>query len=177
MTTLKQERCHLRKLVTIDPLTGVCNRDGFEFWLQREWKRAKQENSPISLLLVDIDHFKRLNDEHGLQVGDRILMRLAFVLRTVARRSGDLFARHGGEEFALILPDTSNSGAVSLAERVLKRARLCGVTVSIGVATMQPGEDDIAAFMTTAVKNLDKAKRDGRDRYIFEPTTGEQTLE
>ena len=133
----------LERLATVDSLTGLANRRQFDFSLQREWRRAARTHATLSLLLIDADHFKAVNDQFGHVVGDEVLRLLADVIRDSIRRSGDIAARYGGEEFAVILPDTSLEGAMAVAGGV--QARLASaqapeqngrprITVSIGVA-------------------------------------------
>lgn len=136
----------LALLAMTDGLTGVANRRAFDEALEREWKRTLREGTQISLLLLDIDHFKRFNDEYGHQVGDDCLRAVARAARSVVRAS-DLVARYGGEEFAVILPQVNVAGARETAEKL--RAAIEGlqmthngneegggvVTVSVGAAT------------------------------------------
>lgn len=104
-----------------DGLTGVANRRCFDEVFREEWRRGVRSGEPLSLLLLDIDHFKKVNDESGHLVGDDCLVRLADCCRQLVRRPGDLLARYGGEEFVVLLPETDIDGASHLAE-VLRRA-------------------------------------------------------
>ena len=135
----------LRLSATMDALTGVANRRQFDDALLREWLRVKRAREAISLIMVDVDHFKKYNDRYGHPMGDQCLRSVAQALRTACLRPGDLVARYGGEEFALLLPQTSGCSAQHVAERLLQAvqalalphaASLVGpyVTVSAGIA-------------------------------------------
>jgi len=163
-----------------DALTGVANRRRFESALVDEWRRASRERGPISLLLVDVDHFKRFNDTYGHSAGDACLRIVAEVLAKGTRRVGDVIARYGGEEFVLILPNTGADAALVHAERLRELVAAAeirptddsepvSVTVSIGVATNEPiaGEaEGTKALFTRADEALYRAKREGRDRVV-----------
>ena len=142
---VKQLTDELRRIATIDGLTEVHNRGSFDEQLVREWKRGVRCHVPISLLLIDVDHFKRFNDHYGHPAGDDCLRRVAQALRHGCLRPADLVARYGGEEFALLLPQTPRAGAVHVAERVLDAVASLDipheasptarhVTVSVGIA-------------------------------------------
>lgn len=158
-----------------DGLTGIPNRRAFDEALAREWQDARRERTPLSLLFLDADHFKRYNDRHGHREGDELLKMLAFALKQKARRPRDLAARYGGEEFVVLLPDTSRERAVAVAESI--RQAVAGlrvphedneagiVTVSIGVATAIPLADDTAAGLVVAADAaVYQAKEMGRNR-------------
>ncbi|MCB9496031.1 MAG: diguanylate cyclase [Fibrobacteria bacterium] len=143
---LKHVQDDLRQEAATDPLTGLPNRRHFDERLRHEWLRALRAGSPISLLMVDIDHFKEFNDHYGHQAGDRCLRQVAEGLREAVKRSCDQVIRFGGEEFAIILPDTDGSGARKVASNVVKAIRALKlphgtsevdtfVTVSCGAAT------------------------------------------
>jgi diguanylate cyclase (GGDEF)-like protein len=158
----------LQTLATRDGLTGALNRVAFEHRLEQELARAARAGTPCSLVMLDIDHFKAINDEHGHARGDEALRGLADEVRAF-KRSADAFGRIGGEEFALILPDTDVAGAEALAERLrvrLARRRIPGgdsITVSIGVAgaaTRASADEMFGA----ADRALYAAKTGGRDR-------------
>jgi diguanylate cyclase (GGDEF)-like protein len=136
----------LRRIATIDALTELSNRRCFDDVLEREWKRARRVPQPISLLLVDIDHFKLFNDRYGHPAGDACLRLVATALRGSSLRPSDLVTRYGGEEYALLLPQTSRRGAGLLAKRVLDAVAAMWiphegsptaehVTVSVGVGS------------------------------------------
>jgi diguanylate cyclase (GGDEF)-like protein/PAS domain S-box-containing protein len=125
-TVLVMRDIHQRKLqeeqlsilAQTDGLTGLANRRAFDEALEREWKRTLREGSQMSLLLLDIDHFKQFNDEYGHQIGDDCLRTVAGAIRESVRRSTDVVARYGGEEIAVILPSTDSSIALAIAETV-----------------------------------------------------------
>lgn len=155
-----------------DPLTGIANRRSFDEELALEWRRAERVGETLSLVLLDIDNFKRVNDTHGHQQGDAVLREVAAVLRAGVRQV-DLAARYGGEEFALVLPETTLADAVTVAERLRGAVERIGieledgttlpVTASFGVAEKsdrERGEDLVAA----ADESLYEAKRAGKNR-------------
>jgi diguanylate cyclase (GGDEF)-like protein len=161
-----------------DGLTGVSNRGNFDVQLQREVARAKRARSPISVVLVDVDYFKRYNDHYGHPAGDACLRMVAEALQSACRRPADFVARYGGEEFVLVLPETPAEGALLVAE--VARAAVVGcaiphapaagtpfVTISAGVATAAPG-DDIGPDRLVAAADaaLYRAKDSGRNRVL-----------
>jgi diguanylate cyclase (GGDEF)-like protein/PAS domain S-box-containing protein len=170
----------LEQLATTDALTGLRNRRGFDEVLEREWKRTMRTGSPTSLLLLDLDHFKRLNDAYGHAVGDDCLRTAAQALRAAVRREIDEVFRYGGEELAAILPHTDLDGAIKLAElvcgaiaglRVPHRENHEGggiMTASIGVATAMSRNGGTThmpgALLQAADTALYKAKQRGRNR-------------
>jgi diguanylate cyclase (GGDEF)-like protein/PAS domain S-box-containing protein len=164
-----------------DGLTGVANRRMLDNTLETEWGSAKRDGRPLSLILVDIDYFKQFNDTYGHVEGDACLKRVGQALSKSATRPRDLCARMGGEEFALVLPDTPASGALLIAEQIRERmaheaiphaASLLStalLTVSIGVGTSTPAQEDtLAAFVTKVDKRLYLAKLAGRNRVTTE---------
>ena len=173
---LRDANARLKQLSLLDALTGVANRRQFDQTLELEWNRAQRTGRPLSLLILDVDCFKALNDRYGHQVGDECLSRIAAALQDSLRRAGELVARYGGEEFAAILPGVEASGAVQLAES-MRQAVLSleienqdslahrYVTASIGVATQNPQRGTLPAELITAADNaLYRAKRNGRHR-------------
>jgi diguanylate cyclase (GGDEF)-like protein/PAS domain S-box-containing protein len=118
MTEQKDLQDKLAALATLDGLTGIANRRHFDERLEEEWARAKRDGASLSLLLIDVDHFKKFNDQYGHQAGDACLRALARILAAQARRPADLAARYGGEEFALLLPNTGAEGCVEVGDRV-----------------------------------------------------------
>lgn len=162
-----------------DPLTGVFNRRYLERFLSTEFASAKRYGLPLSVMMLDIDHFKRVNDKFGHQVGDQVLKILA---DQVSRelRGADILARYGGEEFLVIAPQTGLSNSTTLAERIRKRIQNhdfsipldedgldeMNVTVSIGVASIDDEVKDKEALILAADTNLLRAKRSGRNRVI-----------
>jgi two-component system, cell cycle response regulator len=165
--------CHaeLRRLAEEDPLTGLANRGAFAAALAREVARARRHGGPLALAILDVDHFKRVNDGFGHRAGDHVLRELAQALRPLVRQE-QLLARYGGEELALVLPDVPLEKAVRFAEKAralveerafeFQGARI-PVTVSIGVAALAPGEDG-DALVARADARLYDAKGGGRNR-------------
>lgn len=157
-----------------DGLTGLSNRRHLDESLQDEVRRARRSGSGVGVLLLDVDHFKRVNDTHGHQIGDVCLRALAESLQAVSRRGGDLVARYGGEEFCVVVPDGCEEGCVRFAESIrqqIERTEVqCGelsvrMTISIGVA-WRPGADDLspAALLRSADRALYDAKVSGRNK-------------
>lgn len=157
-----------------DWLTGVWNRRVFEERLDALYSTAHRYGRPLSLVFMDIDHFKAVNDFHGHAVGDRVLEGVAALLQELVR-DADAVCRWGGEEFAVLLPETSVAEAGKFAERVRDRIKatafpgIGGITASFGVAELQPGETR-DAFVGQADRALYRAKDEGRDRVVLGPT-------
>jgi diguanylate cyclase (GGDEF)-like protein len=158
-----------------DNLTGLANRRGFNEALEREWQRALRERKPLSLVMIDIDHFKRFNDSLGHPEGDRVLAAVASAVRRAGQRPADLAARYGGEELGVLLPDTDAKGARRIAESMLTNVRQLAephpssehgiLTVSIGVATMFAGQNiGPSSLITLADTALYAAKQSGRNQ-------------
>lgn len=159
----------LSEMATTDPLTGVANRRAFDHSLQLELAIVERRGTPLSLLMLDVDHFKRINDTFGHEGGDKVLVAIAQMLNGCARVI-DVVARVGGEEFAVILPNTDAEGAQEVAERMriaVARSNWLGqpTTISIGVATLQEKED-AASLYARADAALYAAKTSGRDRVV-----------
>jgi diguanylate cyclase (GGDEF)-like protein len=158
-----------------DGLTGAFNRGYFIEQCPRELRRAVREQAPLSLLMIDVDHFKSYNDMRGHQMGDQCLIAIVGAIRRAIRRPADFIARYGGEEFAVVLPQTDAAGAQRIAEAVRAEIfELClrfdeigvgFVTVSVGIATFDPSFDayDTDELVRRADQALYQAKRDGRD--------------
>jgi two-component system cell cycle response regulator len=160
------------RMATIDGLTGLLNRRTFNSLLEQRLREAQRYSRPLSLLLLDIDHFKKVNDSHGHPAGDSVLKGVARVAQKQARET-DLVARYGGEEMALILPQTDARGAWAIAERIRKAVEAAAhateqgalrVTLSIGVATWTSGGDSPDDVLQAADKALYRAKENGRNR-------------
>jgi diguanylate cyclase (GGDEF)-like protein len=162
------------ELARTDGLTKLANRRSFEEALEAEWGRAAREARPLSLLMIDADHFKRFNDTYGHQAGDRVLMSLAEVIAKSTRRPADLAARYGGEEFAVLLPNTDAQGAHRIAAFIRDDLHDLGiehdtsghkiVTVSIGIATATPRSGiSASSLVRDADAALYRAKGQGRD--------------
>nr|WP_129587044.1 PleD family two-component system response regulator [Pseudomonas frederiksbergensis] len=174
--TLKLQNDLLRSMALMDGLTGVANRRKFDEGILADWRQCFREQKPLSLILVDVDFFKRYNDQYGHQAGDSCLKSVAQALSEMVRRPYDLVARYGGEEFACVLPNTGISGAVEIAEKMQERIRALGiehsasdvdrvVTISLGVATLTPSGDlEFQALIEAADKQLYEAKKAGRAR-------------
>jgi diguanylate cyclase (GGDEF)-like protein/PAS domain S-box-containing protein len=182
----KKLETQLRELSRTDALTGIPNRRAFDHALSMEWRRAMRESgASLSLILIDIDHFKRFNDEYGHPAGDECLRLVAGAIAATVQRPGDFAVRFGGEEFALLLPNTDENGAKIIAERV--RAAITAlaiahggnpspeiVTISLGIATMRSSgsgreKPDAAILVMAADSALYEAKRGGRNRAHAAP--------
>lgn len=169
----------LEQLTMEDGLTSLGNRRCFDITYMAEWQRAQRFKQPLSLVMIDIDHFKLYNDTYGHQEGDICLKRVASALRSTLKRQCDIVARYGGEEFVAVLPDTDSEGASQVAERMLHAVEqleishstsetLDHVTVSLGVSTIIPNQQTIPEFLLKSVdKALYKAKESGRNRLII----------
>ena len=163
---LGREGDRLRQMARTDPLTGLLNRRAFTERLLDEAARATRYGTPLSLLLLDLDGLKRLNDLAGHHQGDAALQALARSLRAGCR-SADVGARWGGDEFVVLAPETRRGEALDLAERIrvsVASSSPTGVTVSIGVATAAPGRVSAAALEAEADAALYEAKRQGGNR-------------
>ncbi|QFU00137.1 putative diguanylate cyclase YdaM [Halomonas sp. THAF5a] len=165
----KRMEDELARQATRDHLTGVCNRRAFDAALQEAVWRAEASGERFSLLIFDIDHFKRINDRHGHDTGDAILKQLAARVADNLR-STDLLARWGGEEFTILLPDTRRRGTQTFAERLrgqIAEMRLHGlrVTISMGLTEYRPG-DDMDSMLARADEALYRAKSAGRNRVV-----------
>lgn len=173
MSLLRQELSEIRQQAALDPLTGVANRMTFDTSLIKAIDNAMIEDKNLCLLMVDMDNFKSINDHHGHLIGDKVLKFLSGTLKKMVKGK-DLVARYGGDEFCVILEDTPESGAFTLADNIrkeiekskLKRTatgeRLGSFTVSIGLASIQTG-DDKESLVDRADKALYEAKNSGRN--------------
>lgn len=160
----------LSELATTDPLTGLCNRRAFDHSLQLELAIVDRRDTPLSLLVLDVDHFKRINDSFGHETGDKVLTSIAQILSGCARAI-DIVARVGGEEFAVILPNTDATGAREVAERmrvaVASAAHLVRpATISIGAATLRD-QEGASGLYARADAALYAAKASGRNRVVL----------
>lgn len=174
----------LQRLMNSDGLTELSNRRHFDEYLDMEWRRAMREQSQLSLLLIDVDHFKAYNDTFGHVAGDEALRQVAAAIRDCGNRSTDLPARYGGEEFAIILPATSPGGARLLAEKLRLAVEGLGIvhersasgavlTVSLGVATLTPQRgQSCLALVELADRALYTAKEEGRNKVAVAGTGG-----
>lgn len=174
--TLKFQSDLLRNLVFLDGLTGVFNRRYFDQQLSVEWARAARSGTALSVIMLDVDHFKAYNDHYGHQKGDDCLRNIAATLKACLRRPGDLVARYGGEEFACILPETPFDDAMALGQDMEGRVRALQiahavsnvasvVTASLGVSTRTLfSQADASSLVRLADSQLYKAKETGRGR-------------
>jgi diguanylate cyclase (GGDEF)-like protein len=173
---LEQACDALERVSRTDPLTGLANRRQRDSRLADEWDRALRNGGPLAVVAIDVDHFKRFNDAHGHAEGDRCLKAVAEMLMAGVRGPIDLAARHGGEEFMLILPGVDRAGAASIAERVRVMVATCSndagfalpekVTISLGVAAIHPAPGRSVHELTIAADAaLYRAKMAGRNRY------------
>jgi diguanylate cyclase (GGDEF)-like protein len=162
----------LRRLSATDSLTGLANRRAFQARLREEWLRARRYGSPLSLLFVDVDGLKRVNDERGHAAGDEVLRTAARAI-AVTMRVTDFGARWGGDEFVIVTPNTVRTSAHHLAQRLLghlsqeAQTHHTAVTISVGVATIEPQRDTSATIerlLDTADSALRRAKSEGRNR-------------
>ena len=180
---LLQANQALEELAVLDPLTGVANRRRFDEYLADEWNRSARLSVPLSLLLIDADSFKKLNDSCGHLSGDRCLKRIAAAAVEVAKRPQDLVARYGGDEFVVMLPDTDHYGAVQVGNQIrhtLMRQNLTEresaerhLTISIGCATLIPAPGDPAEALIQCADNaLYRAKRNGSDQLSSDFVSG-----
>ncbi len=180
----------LRRNASTDGLTGLFNRAWLDQAIEREWRRAQRGCEALSLLLIDVDHFKLYNDHYGHPAGDRCLQAIAGALKKVCRRPADVAGRFGGEEFALLLPDTNAHGAQFVAAQLLSTIESLGlghaasptspiVSASVGIASWDPtanhdfpmdsidATDGVAALVDEADRGLYRAKHAGRARACF----------
>jgi diguanylate cyclase (GGDEF)-like protein len=175
---LEKANRELDQLASLDGLTKIANRRQFDLHLRQEWKRLRREQVPISIILCDIDYFKRYNDAYGHVAGDKCLKQVAQGIRRAVKRPADLVARYGGEEFVVILTNTDIDGAVKVAEEVRKEIRNLEiphiqsevgryVSISMGVDSTVPDRSEgPEAFINDVDQFLYQAKEAGRDRII-----------
>lgn len=171
-------RNQLKHLSSTDGLTGIANRRRFDDQFHKEWGRAQRDKQPITLMLIDIDNFKKYNDHYGHLQGDECLRHVAKSLQALQKRDTDLIARYGGEEFVAVLPNTDITGAEAVATKLLKQIQQLHipheknadfgiVTISIGCTSVVPSdsvsEHNIVAFADGC---LYEAKATGRNRYV-----------
>ncbi|MEM9538873.1 MAG: diguanylate cyclase [Cyanobacteria bacterium P01_E01_bin.42] len=171
---LKKALAELEKLATTDPLTGIANRRYLLILGEREFLRVCRYDRPLSILMLDLDRFKNINDTYGHSLGDEVLKKMAEVTSSVLRAM-DYFGRFGGEEFVILLPETNLEEGRDVAERIGREIaemqlthleKIIKITVSIGVATYQVGDTTIDDILRRADDALYQAKRLGRDRVV-----------
>ncbi len=176
VTDRKNMELELERQAHIDYLTGINNRRYFMMLANNELKRDKRHHHDLSLLMFDVDHFKAINDQYGHQVGDLVLQKLVIECRGHLRTE-DIFGRIGGEEFAVLLPETGIEAAIEVAERlrmvtaitflVLENSKSLHVTISVGVTSCSCIDDDIDLLLSQADKALYNAKNSGRDKVCI----------
>ncbi|MCB1693428.1 MAG: GGDEF domain-containing protein, partial [Pseudomonadales bacterium] len=165
----------MEKLSITDQLTRLKNRSYFDARFSEEWKRSVRQKTPLSILMIDLDHFKSLNDTYGHMFGDEVLRVVASVLDEELHRDSDLIARYGGEEFVALLPDTDEGGARLIGERMRKaihathvshEGKLVHLSCSVGGATALPvREEEAGSLLKRADMALYQAKENGRNQY------------
>lgn len=175
---VKQLQDKLRRLSTIDSLTGLYNRRMLDETLQSEWRRNQRQGSWLGAVIVDVDHFKAFNDNYGHQKGDLCLRAVAHAIAAAARRSGDFVGRYGGEEFAVVLPNTDLAGTELVTRRIAESVRALRlthahsptasfVTVSQGAVSLIPDRaSSPSGVIEIADRRLYHAKRMGRNRAV-----------
>lgn len=177
MMMFERYEAQLVRDATLDNLTRLLNRAGFNQLAGRQLQRSRHESKPVSVLVMDLDHFKRINDQHGHEAGDSVLQAFARCARDTLRPT-DLLARAGGEEFWALLPDTDLDEAQRVAQRVCDQFRSMRVmvedrpvaaTVSLGVTELGPAADTLPAALARADQALYQAKHAGRDRVVAGP--------
>lgn len=174
---LEKANKELEMLSAKDGLTGVFNRRTFDQRGQDEWRRSRRQQEPLALLMIDIDHFKAINDSKGHQCGDYVLQTLAELMTHIVSRPADLVTRYGGEEFAVLLPNTPANGAQHIAAELVSKTQAMplewdgtpfNITISIGVScTVASDNSDIESLIGQADEALYKAKRNGRNQWLF----------
>ncbi|MEG4321592.1 MULTISPECIES: diguanylate cyclase [unclassified Microcoleus] len=180
---MEQENQKLQALANLDKITQLANRDSFDNYLQAEWNRMADRETSLSLILCDIDFFKIYNKAYGHQAGDDCLQKVAQVIRRMVKRPADFAARYGGDEFAIILPQTDGTEAIQIAEQIrafLKAEKInfnppnVGglpsnfVTVSLGVSSTIPdAQNNVASLLAAANKAVQQSKRAERNRVTF----------
>lgn len=178
MVLATQQAATLGRLVFLDPLTGVYNRRYLQTILEREVEVARRQRAPLSVVMVDIDHFKSVNDRFGHHIGDRVLQQVAKVCGRSVRAS-DWVCRYGGEEFAIVLPSATFRGASMIAERIrrgVERARFgteegIRLSVSLGVAQLTDEDDGGSRLLAAADHALYRSKAEGRNKVTVSDYT------
>ena len=172
ITQRKLAEQEVERLSLLDPLTGLANRRHLMQFLPSEWQRNRREGTPLSLILLDIDDFKRINDRHGHMAGVECLKQMAGLIADNARRPGDLAVRWGGEEFLLVLGNTPHEVALHIATGILDGIRLLEsdaygrCSASIGLSSSIPVDDNFEALILQADSALYRAKKEGKNRVM-----------
>ncbi len=176
---LAEMNLELERLSVTDSLTGLANRRSFNEFLHREWLREQREQQPFSVIMIDIDHFKKFNDAYGHLEGDVCLQKVSWALQCALCRPGDLLARYGGEEFVAILPHTDISGAAELAAAFHSQVQKLAIphsnspvssiiTISIGMASVIPNQNlSSTQVVAMADEALYQAKQAGRNQSVI----------
>jgi diguanylate cyclase (GGDEF)-like protein len=178
--TIKRQADAMRELSMTDGLTGVANRRNFNDTVDAEWRRCARAGLPVSVIMIDVDHFKLYNDHYGHQAGDICLQLVSAAMKGCATRPQDMLARYGGEEFILLLPQEGLDGAEVVAMRIQDEMHKLAVphaasptapyvSISMGLASAMPAADstDPSALIRSADANLYRAKQTGRNRYCI----------
>ena len=180
---LEASNQQLQRLASVDELTQVANRRRFDRYLEQEWQRMLREKLPVGAVLCDIDFFKAYNDSYGHQAGDRCLQQVAGAITASTKRPADLVTRYGGEEFAVILPNTDAAGSLKVAERIRLAVKALqiphcrslvadSITLSLGTASLTPMPHLTSVqLIAIADQALYRAKQSGRDRVMVESLT------
>jgi len=189
ITAYKQRESDLNFVANTDQLTGIFNRRAFDNALSKMLEQSQNGCEPLSMLMIDIDHFKDINDRYGHLHGDKVLIILAKTLLSAVSRPNDMVTRYGGEEFVVLLPATNRFGAITLAESMrlsiqklsipldLNPSEITRITISIGVTTCIPSMDDTPiSLVATVDKALYEAKQRGRNMVIYLPHNEQLTL-
>jgi len=173
---LEEANKELQEKNTLDELTGLYNRRFYDQKIQAEFRRSRRNLTPLSLVVIDIDYFKKVNDNYGHLAGDECLVAVSACIKRCLRRSADISCRYGGEEFCLILPETDKKGALTLAEELRESIEACKIsynniainlTISCGISTyLQQQNVKAEHLFALADQALYKAKKSGRNQII-----------
>jgi diguanylate cyclase (GGDEF)-like protein len=175
LSEMQRMNIDLERLATTDALTGLLNRRAADRQLDAEWHRARRSGHASALVLLDVDHFKQVNDSYGHPGGDSALRMLASCIRSVMREV-DVAARYGGEEFLIVLPETAREGAFVFAERLRERVAGCDIhheqrifrcQVSLGIAVSDRHEPSYEHWVRRADEALYRAKQGGRNQAVI----------